>query len=222
MNSIKVYVGDTSSLKDEILFEKLFETVPSQRKEKINRISRPEDKRLSLGVELLLKKALSDIGIDNYKVERSKNGKPCIKGEENLFFNLSHSGERVMCAVSSLEVGCDVEKIKPVNLKIAKRFFFENEYKAIAELTTEEEQQNMFFRLWTLKESFMKVTGLGMKLPLDSFSIEISKNEISVTQNVDENTYFFKEYDLEPDYKYSVCGLVNAFEDVVNINFTEL
>ncbi len=222
MNSIKVYVGDTSSLEDTALFEKLCKTVSSQRLEKINRISRPEDKRLSLGAELLLKKALSDIGVEVFEVDYIKNGKPCIKGAENLFFNLSHSGERIMCTVSSFEVGCDVEKIKPVNLKIAERFFFENEYKAIAELTTEKEQQDMFFRLWTLKESFMKVTGLGMKLPLDSFSINISEDGISVSQNVDEKTYYFKEYVLETGYKYSVCGLVNAFDDVINVDFMEL
>ena len=222
MNSIKVYVGNTSSLEDTALFEKLCKKVSSQRLEKINRISRPEDKRLSLGAELLLKKALSDIGVEIFEIDYIKNGKPCIKGDENLFFNLSHSGERVMCAVSSLEVGCDVEKIKPVNLKIAKRVFFENEYKAIAELSTENEQQDMFFRLWTLKESFMKVTGLGMKLPLDSFSIDVSGTEIFVSQNVDKNTYYFKEFDLETAYKYSVCGLVNDFDDVVNVDFREL
>lgn len=222
MNSIKVYVGNTSSLEDTALFEKLCKTVTSQRLEKINRISRPEDKRLSLGAELLLKKALSDMGVEIFDIDYIKNSKPFIKGEENLFFNLSHSGERVMCAVSSLEVGCDVEKIKPVNLKIAKRFFFENEYKAIAELSTGNEQQDMFFRLWTLKESFMKVTGLGMKLPLDSFNIDISEDGISVSQNVDKNIYYFNEYDLEAGYKYSVCGLVNAFDDAVNVDFRKL
>ena len=222
MNSIKVYVADTSCLEDNVLFENLCKTVSSQRREKINRISFDKDKRLSLGAELLLKKALSDIGVENFEVDYIKNGKPCIKGGVDLFFNLSHSGERVMCAISCFDVGCDVEKIKPVNLKIAERFFFENEYKVIAKLTTEQERQDMFFRLWTLKESFMKVTGLGMKLPLDSFSINISDEEISVSQNVDENTYYFKEYDLEKDYKYSVCGLVNAFDDAINVDFMEL
>lgn len=222
MNSVKVYVGDTASLENEALFARLLKAVPSQRREKIDRISRQEDKRLSLGAGLLLKKALSDIGISEYEIDYIKNGKPCIRGKENIFFNLSHSGERVMCAVSSYEVGCDVEKIKPANLKIAERFFFENEYKAIAELSTEKEQQNMFFRLWTLKESFMKATGLGMKLPLDSFSIDISKNGITVDQSVDENSYYFKEYDLEAGYKYSVCGLVDTFDDVVKVDFAEL
>ena len=221
MNSIKVYVGDTSSLKDEILFEKLFETVPSQRKEKINRISRPEDKRLSLGVELLLKKALSDIGIDNYKVERCKNGKPCIKGEENLFFNLSHSGERVMCAVSSFEIGCDVEKIKPTNLKIAKRFFFENEYKAIAELTTEEEQQNMFFRLWTLKESYMKMTGEGMSLGLDRFEFDMD-GQPTVKRDGAICDCHIKEYEL-PGYKLAVCAESADFAETLQyVNTKEI
>ena len=32
-----------------------------------------------------------------------------------------------------------------------------------------------FYRLWTLKESFMKVTGLGMKLPLDSFCFQLGE-----------------------------------------------
>lgn len=219
MNSVKVYVADTKPLENTELFNSLYSLVSVQRQEKINRIAFDKDKRLSLGAELLLKKALSDIGVSDYEFSYGENGKPFIKGEENIFFNLSHSGERVLCAVSSKEVGCDVEKVKSVDLKIAKRFFFAEEYEAIKAQKTPEEQKDMFFRLWTLKESFMKATGLGMKLPLDSFSVGFSDNKISVSQSVSKDNYYFKEYFSDADYKYSACSLVPDFDEPVLIDF---
>ncbi len=222
MNSVKVYVADTKTLEDAELFKTLYSCVSDRRQEKINRIAFEADKRLSLGAELLLKKALSDIGISDYEFSYGENGKPFIKGAENLFFNLSHSGERVMCAISSKAVGCDVEKVKPVDLKIAKRFFFAEEYETIEAKQTPEEQKAVFFRLWTLKESFMKVTGLGMKLPLDSFCISLDGTSPSVSQSVSTENYYFKEYFFEEDYKYSVCSLVPDFEESVSVDFSAL
>ncbi len=219
MNSVKVYVADTKPLENTELFNSLYSLVSVQRQEKINRIAFNKDKRLSLGAELLLKKALSDIGISDYEFSYGENGKPFIKCKENIFFNLSHSGERVMCAVSSKEVGCDVEKVKSVNLKIAKRFFFAEEYEAIRAQKTPEEQKDMFFRLWTLKESFMKVTGLGMQLPLDSFCVALNDNGVSLTQSFSNENYYLKEYFLEKDYKYSVCSLISNVEEPVLIDF---
>lgn len=73
-------------------------------------------------------------------------------------------------------------------------------------LPASEERNELFFRYWTLKESFMKATGLGMKLPLDSFSIIIGKNGgISVRQNLDSNNYDFVENGAFHGYKCALC-----------------
>jgi len=219
MKSVKVYVADVKALEDAALFNRLYALVPARRQEKIKKISYDKDKRLSLGAELLVKRALCDIGITEYEFSFGENGKPFIKGDNNIYFNLSHSRDRVMCAISKKEVGCDVEEIKEVDLKVAKRFFFAEEYKTILEQKTPEAQRDMFFRFWTMKESFMKATGLGMKLPLDSFCVSLKGGKPTLTHSVSTETYYLKECFLEQSYKYSVCSLVPVVEEPVWIDF---
>ena len=175
-----------------------------------------KDRCLSLGAELLLRDALCDFGIDRtepLEFEYRKNGKPYLRGHDDIFFNLSHSGDYVMCAVSGSEAGCDVQKMDKGDMKLAERFFTEREYHAIADLSTEEKRRDMFYRYWTLKESFMKVTGLGMQLALDAFEILIDDDaapgeRIALTQHVDDRTYSFTEYDCIPGYKAAVCTAI--------------
>lgn len=205
---VKIYIADVSKLNDEKTFANLFNTVSKARQEKVNKLRFQKDKNLSLGAGVLLNLALKDMGckFSDNDIVLSQNGKPYIKNCE-VKFNLSHSGTKVMCAVSGNDIGCDVEKVKDIDDKIAKRFFHNEEYDYILSQKSEEKQKDAFFRLWTLKESFLKITGLGMKLPLSDFCIIINDTEINIRQNLDNNDYRFFELDLKDEYKYSVCFL---------------
>ena len=206
-NETKVYYADTKVFSDDSFFNKMYNTVSAERQAKIDRLQQKADKQLSLAAEVLIKKALLELGISDCEICHNQNGKPFVKNSEDIFVSLSHSSERVMCAVSSLPVGCDVEKSETANFEIAKRFFCNSEYEAIAKKETPEEQNKLFFRLWTLKESFIKATGLGKKLNLNSFCFDIKDREITITQSVDKNKYFFKEFDFNDGYSYSVCSM---------------
>ena len=70
-------------------------------------------------------------------------------------------------------MGCDLERIGRLRLDLAERFFCREEYEAVLMRETEEERRDCFFRYWVLKESFIKATGRGMALPLNSFSIRL-------------------------------------------------
>ncbi len=220
---LSVYVADTKALQDEELFRAGYRMVPSERREKADRFIFRKDKTLSIAAGLLLKKGLRDRGISEYSVSYGPNGKPflmdfvCGIGNEKLqkpvHFNLSHSEEKVMCVISDAEVGCDVEKITDIDLEIAKRFFFTTEYETIVAGETPNQQRELFYRLWTLKESFMKATGLGMALPLDSFRVDLlkdlQKGENTQTavlcHHVNGRQYHLKEYDMKDGYRYAVC-----------------
>lgn len=159
------YYSDTAALDDPALYYSLYETMPDYRRRKIDKFLFMKDKQLSMGVELLLRHALEELGEDMRDIDLVKNGKPVLRGSD-VHFNLSHSEYKVMCCVSDSDVGCDVEMVQPIDLDIAKRYFFRSEYRAI-EAAEDEERYDLFYRYWTLKESFMKVTGLGFELPLD-------------------------------------------------------
>lgn len=206
---IKTYVANVEELKNAALFERLYALAPEHRRQKIDRIRFEKDRRLSLGAFALLQKGLRDWGICDRELALSygENGKPFLKDYPSVFFNLSHSGERVMCAIGDCEVGCDVEKIKDTDFKTARRFFHEEEYEQILRQDPVQERREIFYRLWTLKESFLKVTGQGMSCPLDSFCINIMENEIIMKQhNGTDKDYFFREYDLKDGYRYACCG----------------
>lgn len=218
--STRVYIMDTGGLSSESAFNSLYKTVSKRRQDKIDAYRRQNDKVLSLAVELLLMVALRELGIEHYQIVYGEYEKPYLKGE-NVFFNLSHSGERAMCAVSMEEVGCDVEMRGKTDLKIADRFFHPSECAILDRFPSEYEKRTGFYRLWTLKESFIKAAGTGMQLLLDHFSIDLNGSTISVMQEVSKENYYFKEYALDDGYFYAVCGKSPDFENEVRMVTTE-
>ena len=109
----RIYIATTKALEDEEKFASLYKTVSQYRKQKIDNYKTPAEKRLSLGVGILLQRALEKEGYDEKKLQilSKDNGRPYFKGHEDIFFSLSHSGERVMCAISDEPIGCDVQII---------------------------------------------------------------------------------------------------------------
>lgn len=162
----------------------------------------------SLGVGLLLHKACEDAGIvgADERVAYGENEKPYLADFLDVHFNLSHSGERVMCVLSPFDVGCDVEIIKGDRGRLAERFFKPEESAWIKHFETLEKQSEAFYRLWTLKECYMKVTGRGMSLMPDKFALRVDENEnISLYHDGDRPEYAFREIDLHDGYRYAYC-----------------
>lgn len=220
---INTYAANVEELNNPALFERLYALVPEHRRQKVDRMRFEKDKRLSLGAFALLQKGLGDWGIFDKELMLSygDNGKPFLKDYPAVFFNLSHSEERVMCAIADCEVGCDVERIQDTDFEIARRFFHEKEYEQILRQGPAQKKQELFYRYWTLKESFLKVTGQGMKLPLNEFLIDIQDAGIMVKQCVNEGkNYFFREYDLRDGYRYACCAVKPEFGE--NVKFCSL
>lgn len=174
------------------------------RQEKIKKMRFLEDKLLSLGAGLLLDQGLKQWGLSERTavLEYCGNGKPCLKDHPDKHFNLSHSGTLVMAAFSDHEIGCDVEKVKPGRLKVARRFFTESEQAYLDDpALSDKERDQLFARLWTLKESVLKATGEGVRMPLNSFSFTLS-DPVQVSLG---REYSFLEYGLK-GYRAAVCA----------------
>lgn len=98
----KVFIARTDDLNDDTVFMRLYHAVSSERRSKIDNLSFRKDKMLSLATEILLKIALNSIGITEYTITHSDEGKPYLTNNE-IYFSLSHSEETVMCAISETE-----------------------------------------------------------------------------------------------------------------------
>jgi 4'-phosphopantetheinyl transferase len=188
--------------------KKAYSSVSKDRQDKIDFYRFEKDKKLRAGAYLLLKKLLSEENITNPLFKTEKYGKAYISNFENVYFNLSHSGKMVLCAISDREVGVDIEYSGPeIDLNIAKLYFYNGEYESIM---NSQNPADEFFKYWVLKESYMKYTGLGMNLKLDSFEIKIG-DEIKL-KNDDEglkfNLFNVENYKIGIASHYEVSNLI--------------
>ena len=204
----------------DFTFRKLLSKTSREKQERIKKLAKPDDVKRVLFADILLRSVLkNELQISNEKIEYENNeyGKPFLKGDYGLYFNLSHAGDWVVCAIDNELIGIDIEKIYPVGFEIAARFFSEEEYKMLMEKPIEEHQP-FFFDIWTLKESYIKAIGKGLTLPLDSFTISfLEDGEIAVKSEGRFTNWSLKQYNLDPEYKISVCAAHQAFPDQISI-----
>ena len=93
-------------------------------------------------------------------------GKPCLADHCQLQFNVSHSEELVVIAVTSgAPVGVDVERLRPLSHMegIARRWFPAAEYRAIRRTSSPQRRARLFFEVWTREEARAKATGDGLR-----------------------------------------------------------
>lgn len=206
---ISIYAANTANLPDPKECPEVMDGLSEERKKKILRFIHAKDRKQSLGAGLLLQHVLFLYGKDQESIKYGKNGKPEV---EDICFNLSHSDHIVVCAVSSESVGCDVEKIENLKEKVADRFFCKSEI-AYLNSFSGEEQEKEFYRLWTMKESYIKMTGEGMRLPLDQFEIVFDEN-VKVIRDGKICACHIKEYEIS-GYKLTVCAKDTEFAETV-------
>ena len=154
-----------------LLGQKGGECLSQYRKEKLARITAPKAYALSLGAELLLMAALQELNgpMPPLEVICGEGGKPAL--QDGPEFSLSHSGERVLCALSDEAVGADLQQLRPCNPALARRFFTGAEE---AWLEEQRERDQAFSLLWSLKESYVKFLGSGIAGGhLDSFTVRV-------------------------------------------------
>lgn len=176
---------------------KISQTLSPDRQEKIKKLRYEKDRLQALGAGLLLDFGLQTYGLRERDLSMAygSNGKPYLRDYPDIHFNLSHSGSLVMAVFSDLEVGCDIERIQTAKMKLARRFFAEPELAGLEAQSSEEQKDALFYRIWTLKESYIKATGEGMRTALDSFTVY---PEPSV------KGYAFQEFPV-PGYSAAIC-----------------
>lgn len=199
----KVYISDTEKLLDGTLFAEYYSRVSHYRKEKVDRLKNDASKRQSLSAGILLQNALSDFGVpSDAEICFEKYGKPYLRDYPDIHFSLSHTKGRAFCVISDSRVGCDVEQIGKARLNVAERFFTEKEKEFLLNISDEEQKNDAFYKLWTLKESYVKLTGEGICLPFDSFGFDISGDEIIMSKH--EEKISFQTFS-EDGYRYSLA-----------------
>ena len=169
MHAVRCLYMRTDLLTDPELFARELAALPwEERRDRIERIRSDANKRLHLAAGILAAKALRDAGATDLKLSAGEYGKPYLTFSGNLHFNLSHSGDYALCAVSDTPVGADVEKPRRLRPDVVRRCMRPEEIRWLEESS---DPDRAFTRLWTRKESYVKMTGAGLACPFDSFSV---------------------------------------------------
>ena len=157
----KVYIASLSAYTDEKITAD-YELI----KDKFISNARLSERKESLMGRLMLHKALTSLSAGEYKVIYTDNEKPVLESDKGLCFNISHSGDYVVVAISDSQVGCDIQEVRPYNPKVAGRNYCQRETDLIENSHSKDEA---FIRLWALKESVLKYTGKGLSGGLSTY-----------------------------------------------------
>ena len=196
-----LYIFDEIEMLSDDFPESKMSLLSVERREKVQRLRSQSGKKESVAAYLLLRIALAEIyGI--YKIVEFAYlymGKPILRDFPQIHFSLSHTKGVAACAVSDFEVGVDVQVIRPVTDKVAKRVLSDAEY---AEFKIAQNPDEFFCEIWAIKESCMKKSGQGMaaafkKLPVNDIA------DIKVFR--------------EKDYFCSVCGSITQNMQIKHI-----
>ncbi|MEL6427719.1 MAG: 4'-phosphopantetheinyl transferase superfamily protein [Planctomycetota bacterium] len=136
---------------------------------RVARFRSPEDRASFVAAHRLLRAALgARVGADprTLRFEAHDGGKPTLSGRRGPEFNLSHTRGVVTVAVAGLHpVGVDIERVRTdaVARELEARVLHPDE---LARLRDDDGPARAFFRIWALKEAYIKATGEGLAAPL--------------------------------------------------------
>lgn len=198
----------------------------NEEQEKAEKFLFEKDRLNSLLSRVLLRLSLSwyypNVDAKNWRIAADSNGKPyldAVIGGHGVEFNVSHSGEIVICAITRAgPVGIDIETAKIMHdlQGFSKRFLAPEEFSAVNSRFLSE-RSRFFFRLWTLKEAYLKAIGSGLSIPLDSFCFDsnsIDSKQITLLYGADsEQCWRFWQFFYGED-SHPVALAVNVREPI--------
>ena len=167
----------------------------------------------------------ADIPPALWQFKAGSHGKPeIVNSQQPLQFNLSHTDDLIICAVTLIdEIGCDVEMTDRNNdfLAIAENYFSKSEYEELLS-NSGIQQRSRFYDYWTLKESYIKALGQGLAIPLTDFSFHIGPAErnqyndnigLSFPPHRTDLAEHWRNWLFYPDYKHRIAISVKSQSD---------
>ena len=145
---------------------------PEDEAQRIGRFIHETDRRLRFAAASLLKKLVDELPVSGVSIERNNYGRPQLRGVADADISVSHSGEIVVCALSTRgRIGIDIEQERPVEVGDFVRVFPESLWAWFhpADDETGESETHRFFHAWTRLESVLKAHGKGLSSPLSNF-----------------------------------------------------
>ena len=188
---IKIYICDNISSFSEDEYRMTYALMPQSRQEKVDNLLFNDSKVRSVIAFQLLQKGLEkDFNIHSpIDFYYNRYGNPFLINTPAVHFSLSHSDNAVLCIIGDQNVGIDVEDIRSPSVDLIKYCCNDREqHKVFTSMNSDE----AFYKIWTQKESFLKMRGCGI-----TENIKNAINNVSIT--------FHTQMFREKGYIYSWC-----------------
>lgn len=178
------------------------------------------DRNVYIAAHALLRSTLSStipgIAPTDWRFRTAEGGKPMLdpaQAPADLHFNLSHTRGLATCAVGGPHaLGIDAEAWRePAPIDLAKRYFAPAEAQLVADQPPSA-RPALFYRLWTLKEAYIKATGQGLAAPLDSFAFSL--DPVAITISVPDATTAWQFAEFRPGPAHSLALAVQSPEPI--------
>ena len=205
-----LYILDTTQLNNNELFSLWYDKMPEYRKKKIDAFRFMKDKKLSLGAGVLLYKCFEQVGISEPEIVYNKYDKPALAGNASVHFNLSHSGQIAVCAVSDQPVGADVEVKQHFEEHLVEQIYSQDEIQYVTSHFSDPDDG--YTLIWTVKESIMKYLGTGLSLVPENIKVDLERPIKAVCSEHHIDDLHFSNYRLD-GYSVTVCSEYENFTD---------
>ncbi len=227
---VQLFAVDVSPLKQEKCFKLCYQRSSKARQQKADALKMQEDKERCIAAGLLLvyayktymKEKTKELALANSfggcktdiklpEIVIDKGGKPhfaldCKNEGAEVCFNLSHSGQYVLCAIGDQEMGVDLQQMVPVRESLVKRYFTDAEQQFV-----KNGAEKAFAAVWTKKEAIAKLTGRGIAQILEKDNIQEGIS-VTVGEIGQEYSYAVAVYDGELELTVSEVFMVNEGE----------
>lgn len=180
---------------------------------KVARLVRPADRANTLMGRLLVRELLAEAvpGTDpaDWRILAGEHDRPLPQAtdvERVPFVSIAHTDSIVVAALSHAGlVGVDIEcASRRAPLAVARRFFSPIESARFEGLDSERSRR-LFWRLWTLKEAWLKARGTGITGALNSTTIELDPPRLAVARDDDPAAWQLLEPEVLPGYQIGLA-----------------
>ena len=212
-------ISDYVGLSEQILLQKVSEeaqrTIMTFQNEKVRR-----QKCIGEAMTRTLVEAYGALRSGGYAIVKNEHGKPYIQASNPIFYNLSHSGDFLVCAISDKEVGIDIQQMGREKPHLVERYFHPNEVEKLRN-SPHNERLPLFYRYWAAKESYLKYRGTGLSGSLSSFEISFEKKSIQLIDKHKKGNVCLQECFIDINYPCIVCSETAEMPEILHFSFSE-
>ena len=168
----KLYFLEVGPQYDGSILEKMLISLPDEKKEKLLRYRFEIDRKIGIYSQILIRCLICRVSGLKYRdiqINEGPTGKPYLACDPSYEFNISHTRNAVAAALSDKPIGVDIERIREIDINIAKSVFSDKELNWLQDAS--KDQNRRFFDIWTKKEALVKYHGIGLSGDLKSYDV---------------------------------------------------